>query len=517
MRLGLEVRLDHEDSGAAIILDPGSQQARCPAHHGGGPDDHEHDCGEDEGADPPVHLAAERVGRVLIPLDHELGPAGLLKMQMLAVAFDDVGEPLKQVDELSVVYGDRGLAQSLTSAIFDLHPASIAFLTPLSILPHMPAGLALLDDDQRALVQLVREFAAHDARPAAAAYEARGEDPVPLYRQLAELGLTGIPFPEEHGGGGQNYLTHLVMIEELAAAYLALAVGLSVHTLCAFAVNAFGSARQRDEVLTRLASGEWFGAYSLSEPAAGSDAGALATKAVRSGSDYLLEGSKVFCTRGAEADVVLVMARTGEPGARGISAFLVERATEGFAPGAKEDKMGWRSSPTWQLVFDGARVPESRRLGAEGAGFKVALAALDSGRLGIAACAVGLAQAALDAALDYTGEREQFGRPVAHNQGVSFMLADMATQIEAGRALYRRAASLRDGGHDYSLEAAQAKLFCTDAAMRVTTDAVQLHGGYGYITEYPVERFMREAKGLQIVEGTNQIQRLVIGRKLTGG
>jgi alkylation response protein AidB-like acyl-CoA dehydrogenase len=379
----------------------------------------------------------------------------------------------------------------------------------------MPAGLALLDENQRALVELVREFAAQDARPAAAAYEARGEDPGPLYRQLAELGLTGIPFPEEHGGGGQSYLTYLLMIEELAAAYLALAVGLSVHTLCAFAVDAFGSDRQRDDILTRLAAGEWFGAYSLSETAAGSDAGALATKARRSGSDYVLDGGKVFCTRGAEADVVLVMARTGEPGPRGISAFVVDRATDGFGAAAKEDKMGWRSSPTWQLVFDGARVPEARRLGAEGEGFKVALASLDSGRLGIAACAVGLAQAALDAALAYTCEREQFGRPVAHNQGVSFMLADMATQIEAGRALYRHAATLRDAGHDYSLAAAQAKLYCTDAAMRVTTDAVQLHGGYGYITEYPVERYMREAKGLQIVEGTNQIQRLVIGRKLT--
>lgn len=379
----------------------------------------------------------------------------------------------------------------------------------------MPADLRLLDDDQRALVALVREFAAQEAAPAAAAYEERAEDPAPLYAKLAALGLTGIPFPEEHGGGGAPYSTYLLVVEELAHAYLALAIGLSVHTLCAFAVNTFGTDAQKKEILYKLATGEWFGAYSLSEPHSGSDAAALSTRAQRADGIYRLTGSKVFCTRGAEADVVLVMARTGEPGPRGISAFLVEKGTPGFAGSKKEDKMGWRSSPTWMLTLDGAEVPASRRLGDEGTGFKIALASLDSGRLGIAACAVGLAQAAFDAALAFTLEREQFGRPVAHNEGVQFMLADMATQIEAARRLYRHAAALKDAGLDYSLAAAQAKLYCTDVAMKVTTDAVQLHGGYGYVTEYPVERYMREAKGLQIVEGTNQIQRYVIGRRLT--
>jgi alkylation response protein AidB-like acyl-CoA dehydrogenase len=379
----------------------------------------------------------------------------------------------------------------------------------------MPADLHLLDDDQRALATLVREFATREAAPAAVLYEERAEDPAPLYAKLAELGLTGIPFPEEHGGGGAPYCTYLIVIEELASAYLALAIGLSVHTLCAFAVDTFGSDAQKKEVLHKLATGEWFGAYSLSEPHSGSDAAALSTKAVREDGIYRLTGSKVFCTRGMEADVVLVMARTGGEGPRGISAFLVEKGTPGFSGAKKEDKMGWRSSPTWMLSFDGAEVPEARRLGDEGSGFRIALASLDSGRLGIAACAVGLAQAAFDAALAFTLEREQFGRPVAHNEGVQFMLADMATQIEAGRRLYRHAAALKDAGLDYSLQAAQAKLFCTDVAMRVTTDAVQLHGGYGYVTEYPVERYMREAKGLQIVEGTNQIQRYVIGRRLT--
>ena len=380
----------------------------------------------------------------------------------------------------------------------------------------MPASMALLDEDQRDVVSLAREFAAKEAREAAEIYERRAEDPLPLYKKLAQLGLCGLPFPEEHGGANQSYVTYLLLIEELAHAYLGLAVGLSVHTLCAFAVDAFGSAEQKKDVLSRLTSGEWYGAYSLSEPSSGSDAAALTTKAALREGAYELSGSKVFCTRGAEADVVLVMARTGGPGPKGVSAFLVEQGTVGFFGSKKEDKMGWRSSPTWQLILDKAAVPEARRLGEEGDGFKIALAALDSGRLGMAACAVGLGQAAFDAALEFTKEREQFGRPVADNQGIRFMLADMATGIEAGRALYRHAARMRDARLDYSLQAAEAKLFCTDMAMRVTTDAVQLHGGYGYVTEYPVERFMRDAKGLQIVEGTNQIQRHIIGRRLIG-
>ena len=379
----------------------------------------------------------------------------------------------------------------------------------------MPADLRLLDDEQGALARMVREFADEVLAPAAPDYEDRSEDPTALYKQLAELDLTGIPYPEDYGGGGQPYSTYLLVIEEIARAYLGVAIGLSVHTLCAFAVSEFGSEELKRDVLARLCSGEWFGAYSLSEPHSGSDAAALTTKAEHDDGVYRLTGSKVFCTRGNEADAVLLMARTGGGGAKGVTAFIVEKGTAGFEGAKKEDKMGWRSSPTWMLRLDGAEVPEARRVGDEGEGFRVALASLDSGRLGMAACAIGVAQAALDAALAFTSDREQFGKPVNQNQGLQFMLADMATQIEAGRALYRHAARLRDSGHDYSIAAAQAKLFCSDAAMRVTTDAVQLHGGYGYIKEYPVERYMREAKGLQIVEGTNQIQRLVIGRRLT--
>jgi alkylation response protein AidB-like acyl-CoA dehydrogenase len=380
----------------------------------------------------------------------------------------------------------------------------------------MPQDLRLVTDDERDLLRMVREFSDEVLAPAAAGYEERSEDPAPLYKQLAELGLTGIPYPEEHGGGGMAYGSYLLVVEEIARAYLGFAIGLSVHTLCAFAVANFGSVELKADVLTKLCAGEWFGAYSLSEPHSGSDAAALSTRATRDGDTYRLRGSKVFCTRGDEADCVLVMARTGDEGAKGISAFIVTKGTEGFGGSKKEDKMGWRSSPTWMLQLDDAPVPADRLVGEEGQGFRIALASLDSGRLGIAACAIGVAQRALDEAISFTSEREQFGKPVSANQAVQFMLADMSTQIAAGRALYRHAARLRDAGEDYSLEAAQAKLFCTDIAMRVTTDSVQLHGGYGYVTEYPVERLMREAKGLQIVEGTNQIQRLVIGRRLTG-
>ena len=379
----------------------------------------------------------------------------------------------------------------------------------------MPTDLKLLHDDERELLEMVRRFADEVALPAAPGYEERSEDPAALYKQLADLGLTGLPYPEEYGGGGVPYGLYLLVVEEIARAYLGFAIGLSVHTLCAFAINGFGTDALKADVLARLCSGEWFGAYSLSEPQSGSDAAALSTKASKDGDVYRLSGSKVFCTRGNEADAVLVMARTGDAGAKGISAFIVEKGTEGFAGSKKEDKMGWRSSPTWMLQLEDAAVPEARRVGEEGEGFRIALASLDSGRLGIAACSIGLAQRALDEALRFTSEREQFGRPVNQNQGLQFMLADMATSIEAGRALYGHAARLRDEGKPYSVQAAQAKLFCSDVAMKVTIDAVQLHGGYGYITEYPVERLMREAKGLQIVEGTNQIQRLVIGRRLT--
>ena len=372
-----------------------------------------------------------------------------------------------------------------------------------------------LDEDDLAVRDLVREFAEREARPQVAAYEARAEDPTPLYRILGDLGLTGIPFPEAVGGAGRPYRSYLLVIEELARAWVALAVGLGVHSLVCDALCRYARPGLQEELLPDLVAGRRFGAYALTEAGSGSDAASLRTTARRTAGGYVLDGRKQFCTRGGEADHLLVMARTGEPGPKGISAFIVDRGTPGFTPTRTEHKMGWRSSPTWELCFEGCEVPAERLLAAEGQGFAIAMSALESGRLGIAAGAVGLAQAALDESVRYARQRDQFGQPIAQFQGIQFMLADMATGVEAGRALYLRTAERKARGIPFATEAAMTKLYCTDVAMRVTTDAVQIHGGYGYLEDYPVERYLREAKALQIVEGTNQIQRMIIGRAIT--
>jgi alkylation response protein AidB-like acyl-CoA dehydrogenase len=369
-------------------------------------------------------------------------------------------------------------------------------------------------------VLLTRRWAEERAQPSAASYEEKKEFPRELFRQLGEMGLAGIPYDERYGGGGQSFLAYLAVIEEIAHAYLALAVGLSVHHLCAFGIHEFGSADLRERYLPRLFSGEWLGAYALSEASSGSDAAALETRAERGaggGGAFRLTGSKRFITHGGEAECYLVMARTGGEGPDGISAFVVEKGWEGFDFGKLEDKMGWQSSPMRELLFAGCEVPAANMVGEEGTGFRIALAALDGGRLGMAACSTGLAQAALDAAIAFTRDREQFGHPVIEFEAVQFMLADMATQVEAARRLYREVARAGDAGEAFRTGASMAKLFASDAAMRVTTDAVQLHGGYGYTAEYAAERYMREAKALQIVEGTNQIQRMIIGRRLAAG
>jgi alkylation response protein AidB-like acyl-CoA dehydrogenase len=282
-------------------------------------------------------------------------------------------------------------------------------------------------------------------------------------------------------------------------------------------VERFGSEDLKRRYLPRLFSGEWLGAYALSEASSGSDAASLRCWAERTAEGYRLNGSKRFISHGGEAEYYLVMARTGDDSPKGISAFAVEKGWAGFDFGKLEEKMGWHASPMRELLFERCDVPAENLVGDEDDGFTVALAALDSGRLGMAACSVGLAQAALDAAVAFAREREQFGGPVIENQGLQFLLADAATSIEAARRLYRAAARAQDEGRGDSVACSMAKLFASDAAMRVTTDAVQAHGGYGYMAEYPVERYMREAKGLQIVEGTNQIQRVVIGRDLAGG
>ncbi|MFF4581126.1 acyl-CoA dehydrogenase family protein [Streptomyces sp. NPDC001389] len=379
-----------------------------------------------------------------------------------------------------------------------------------------PVDRQLPTEESRDLLALVREIAQREVRPKAAEEEDAGRFPREVFTLLSESGLLGLPYAGEFGGGDQPYEVYLQVLEELAAARLTVGLGVSVHSLACHGLAGYGTKEQRAAHLPDMLGGGLLGAYCLSEPASGSDAASLTTKAVRDGDDWVITGTKAWITHGGVADFYTVLARTGASGAKGITAFLVPGDAEGLTAAVPEKKMGMKGSPTAQLHFDGVRVPDARRIGEEGQGFTIALAALDAGRLGIAACAIGVAQAALDEAVSYALGRKQFGHPIADFQGLRFMLADMATKIEAGRALYLAAARLRDAGRPFSRQAAMAKLFCTDAAMAVTTDAVQILGGYGYTADFPVERLMREAKVLQIVEGTNQIQRMVIARHLAG-
>ncbi|MGV9888421.1 acyl-CoA dehydrogenase family protein [Streptomyces sp. NPDC003395] len=379
-----------------------------------------------------------------------------------------------------------------------------------------PVDRLLPTDEARDLISLVRDIAQREIAPRAAEEEDAGHFPREVFTLLSESGLLGLPYDSEYGGGDQPYEVYLQVLEELATARLTVGLGVSVHTLASHALATFGSKQQQVEHLPAMLGGGLLGAYCLSEPASGSDAASLRTKAVRDGDAWVITGTKAWITHGGIANFYTVMARTGEEGPRGITAFLVPGDAEGLSAAAPEKKMGMKGSPTAQVHFDGVRVLDDRRIGEEGQGFAIALSALDSGRLGIAACAIGLAQAALNEAVAYATERRQFGRPIADFQGLRFMLADMATQVEAGRALYLAAARLKDAGRPFAQQAAMAKLLCTDAAMKVTTDAVQILGGYGYTADFPAERFMREAKVLQIVEGTNQIQRMVIARHLAG-
>ncbi|MET7573932.1 acyl-CoA dehydrogenase family protein [Streptomyces sp. NPDC005492] len=379
-----------------------------------------------------------------------------------------------------------------------------------------PVDRQLPTDEARDLISLARDIAQREIAPRAAVEEDAGHFPREIFTLLSRSGLLGLPYDSEYGGGDQPYEVYLQVLEELAAARLTVGLGVSVHSLSCHALANYGTKQQQVEHLPAMLGGGLLGAYCLSEPSSGSDAASLRTKAVREGDDWVIDGTKAWITHGGIADFYTVMARTGEDGPRGISAFLVPGDAPGLSGAAPEKKMGMKGSPTAQVHFDGVRVPDERRIGEEGQGFAIALSALDSGRLGIAACAIGLAQAALDEAVAYATGRQQFGRPISDFQGLRFMLADMATQIEAGRALYLAAARLRDAGRPFAKQAAMAKLHCTDTAMKATVDAVQVLGGYGYTADFPVERYMREAKVLQIVEGTNQIQRMVIARHLAG-
>jgi alkylation response protein AidB-like acyl-CoA dehydrogenase len=372
----------------------------------------------------------------------------------------------------------------------------------------------LPNDEAYDLLDLTREIATRELAGKASDFEGRGEFPREVIRTVGRAGLLGLPYPEAAGGAGQPYEVYLQVLEILAGRWLAIAEAVSVHTLSCYPVHAHGSERQR-KLLPEMLGGELLGAYCLSEPQGGSDAAHLATRAVRDGDDFVVTGTKAWITHAGHADFYNIFCRTGGEGPKGISCFLADATTPGVIPQKPERTMGLRSSAPAQIVFDGARVPSDNLIGAEGTGFTIAMEALDAGRLGIAACAVGLAQAALDHACAYAKEREQFGRPIAEFQGLGFLLADMATQVSAARALLLAAARLKDAGRPFSIEAAKAKLFATDMAMKVTTDAIQVLGGAGYVQDHPVERWFREAKVLQIVEGTNQIQRLVISRALT--
>jgi alkylation response protein AidB-like acyl-CoA dehydrogenase len=372
----------------------------------------------------------------------------------------------------------------------------------------------LPDSDAEALVALAREIAVDELKPVAGEYEAASRFPREQFRLLGRSGLLGLPYPEQWGGAAVSYEVYLQVLEELAAAWMTVGVGLSVHTMSCYPLARFGTEPQRDEWLPAMLGGDLLGAYALSEPQAGSDAAALSARAARDGEDYVVTGTKAWITHAGVADFYTIMVRTGDERSRGVSCLLAQAATPGLTVAPLEHKMGMTASPTAQLLLEGARIPARRLMGGEGDGLKIALDALNSGRLGIAACAVGLAQGALDEAVAYATQRTQFGRAIIEFQGLEFLLADMAAGVESARATYLDAARRRDRGMPFRRQASIAKLVATDMAMRVTTDAVQVLGGAGYTRDFPVERYMREAKVPQIFEGTNQIQRMVIAREL---
>jgi alkylation response protein AidB-like acyl-CoA dehydrogenase len=378
----------------------------------------------------------------------------------------------------------------------------------------VPVDRLLPTREAHELIALVREIADAELAPQADAAEANGAFPRDLIRLLGRSGLLGLPYEE---GGNQPHEVYLQVIEEVSARWATVALSISVHTLSCWPLAAFGTPEQRQRWLPEMIGGQLLGAYCLSEAHAGSDAAALSTRAVQANDEYVLTGSKAWTTHAGVADFYTVMARTSDDGPRGISCFLVPADASGLSFGALERKMGLWGSPTRVVNLDGVRISADRRIGAEGEGFTIALAALDSGRLGIAACATGLAQAALDVATSYAKQREQFGKPIIDHQGLGFLLADMTAAVESARATYLAAARLRDARLNYTRAASVAKLVATDNAMRVTTDAIQVLGGAGYTRDFPVERYFREAKVMQIFEGTNQIQRLVISRQLARG
>lgn len=373
-----------------------------------------------------------------------------------------------------------------------------------------------LNEEHDMLRKMIRDFAENQVAPTATERDEEERFDRSIFEQMAELGLTGIPWPEQYGGAGADYLSYVIAVEELSRVDASIGVTLSAHvSLASWPLYKFGTEEQKQTFLRPLAEGKKMGAYCLTEPGSGSDSAGMRTTAVRDGDHYVLNGSKIFITNAGEAEIYIVFAVTQpELKHKGITAFIVEKGMDGFTMGKKEKKLGIRSSPTLAVNFEDVRVPAANRLGEEGQGFKIAMMTLDGGRNGIAAQALGIAQGAFEHALGYAKERNQFGKPIAALQAIQFKLADMATKIEAARLLTYQAAWLEDQGLPYGKASAMSKVFAGDIAMEVTTEAVQVFGGYGYTREYPVERFMRDAKITQIYEGTNEIQRVVISNML---
>lgn len=371
-------------------------------------------------------------------------------------------------------------------------------------------------EEQLMMRDMVRNFAKTEIEPFVPRMEA-GEFPHDILTKMGELGLMGITVPEEYGGSGMDFISYIIAINELSKVSAVVGVILSVHTSVGTnPILYFGNEQQKQEYVPKMASGEYLGAFCLTEPSAGSDAGSLKTRAVKKDGHYVINGSKVFITNGGEADVYIVFATTDpSKGTHGVTAFIVDKGTPGLVIGKDEEKMGLHGSRTVQLTFEDMKVPEDKVLGVEGEGFKIAMANLDVGRIGIAAQALGIAEASLEAATGYAKERVQFGKPIAVQQGVGFKMADMATAVEASRLLVYRAAQMRSEGLSCGKEASMAKLFASQTAVDCSIEAIQVFGGYGYTEDYPVERYFRDAKVTQIYEGTSEIQRLVISKQLT--
>lgn len=377
-----------------------------------------------------------------------------------------------------------------------------------------------LSEDHLMIQKTIRDFAINEVAPSAAERDEEERFDIEIFHKMGELGLTGLPWEEKYGGAGFDFLAYAIAVEELSKVCASTGVTLSAHvSLCSWPIWKFGTEEQKQKYLVPLAEGTKLGAFGITEPSAGSDAGGTKTTAVLDGDAYVLNGTKVFITNGYYADTYVIIARTGpkELGHKSISAFIVEKGTPGFSFGKKEKKLGIRSSATYELIFDNCRVPKENLLGKEGEGFKIGMMILDGGRNGIAAQALGIAEGAYEYALDYAKQRIQFGKPIADQQAIRFKLADMATRIEAAKLLTYKAAWLEGQHEPYGLASSMAKVFAGDTAMYVTTEAVQILGGYGYCRDYPVERMMRDAKITQIYEGTNEIQRVVISNLLLKG